>query len=96
MCAGNCLCAGDHVSWHTPLDKKEGGLIQHMLLSEDPKLRPLDTPLGTVNFVQVNMMETVSVCVHAALFRSTKWDHWWVYTYILLCLGQQDGYYQCV
>jgi suppressor of fused-like protein len=35
------------------LDKKEGGLIQHMLLAEDPKLMSLETPLGTVNFVQI-------------------------------------------
>ncbi|XP_038070508.1 suppressor of fused homolog [Patiria miniata] len=52
----NTLCAGDHVSWHSPLDNSESR-VQHMLMSEDAQLQPIATPLGTVSFVQV-----VGVC----------------------------------
>ena len=48
----NALCAGDHISWHSPLDQGDSRL-QHMLLTGDPLLSPLDTPLGCVKFVQV-------------------------------------------
>lgn len=50
--AGNTLCAGDHVSWHNPLDNGESR-IQHMLMTEDPVLGSLHTPLGKVTFVQI-------------------------------------------
>lgn len=48
----NVLCEGDHISWHSPLDRGESH-IQHMLLSSDPQLPRLSTPLGYVDFVQV-------------------------------------------
>ena len=48
----NVLCGGDHISWHSPLDREDSRL-QHMLLTEDPVLSPLNTPLGCINFVQV-------------------------------------------
>lgn len=52
----NSLCAGDHVSWHCPLDNSESR-IQHMLMCEDPQLGQAATPFGQVNFVQI-----VGVC----------------------------------
>ncbi|XP_071948523.1 suppressor of fused homolog isoform X2 [Antedon mediterranea] len=48
----NTLCSGDHVSWHNPLDNSESR-IQHMLMTEDPQLPSISTPLGFVNFVQI-------------------------------------------
>ena len=48
----NGLCVGDHVSWHTALDKGDSS-IQHMLLTFDPQLKAVKTPLGNVNFIQV-------------------------------------------
>ncbi|XP_054714387.1 suppressor of fused homolog [Uloborus diversus] len=52
----NTLCAGDHVSWHCPLDNSESR-IQHMLMFEDPKLGTVQTPFGLVTFIQI-----VGVC----------------------------------
>ncbi|XP_032808399.2 suppressor of fused homolog [Petromyzon marinus] len=52
----NTLCAGDHVSWHVPLDGSESRL-QHMLVAPEPQLQPLRSPLGTLSFLQV-----VGVC----------------------------------
>lgn len=48
----NTFCSGDHVSWHSPLDNSESR-IQHMLLTEDPQMQPIQTPFGTVSFLQV-------------------------------------------
>uniref|UniRef100_A0A8C3XS34 Suppressor of fused homolog n=1 Tax=Chelydra serpentina TaxID=8475 RepID=A0A8C3XS34_CHESE len=59
----NTFCSGDHVSWHSPLDNSESR-IQHMLLTEDPQMQPVQTPFGVVNFLQI-----VGVCteeLHAA------------------------------
>uniref|UniRef100_A0A452IIG0 Suppressor of fused homolog n=1 Tax=Gopherus agassizii TaxID=38772 RepID=A0A452IIG0_9SAUR len=59
----NTFCSGDHVSWHSPLDNSESR-IQHMLLTEDPQMQPVQTPFGIVNFLQI-----VGVCteeLHAA------------------------------
>ncbi|EMP29091.1 Suppressor of fused like protein [Chelonia mydas] len=59
----NTFCSGDHVSWHSPLDNSESR-IQHMLLTEDPQMQPVQTPFGLVNFLQI-----VGVCteeLHAA------------------------------
>ncbi|CAJ0961099.1 unnamed protein product [Ranitomeya imitator] len=59
----NTFCSGDHVSWHSPLDNSESR-IQHMLLTEDPQMRPVQTPFGFVSFLQI-----VGVCteeLHAA------------------------------
>lgn len=50
--SGNTLCSGDHVSWHSALDNGESR-IQHMLMTEDPVLRVLQTPLGSVTFIQI-------------------------------------------
>lgn len=52
----NTLCAGDHVSWHCPLDNSESR-IQHMLMHEDPQLSTVMTPFGPVTFIQI-----VGVC----------------------------------
>ncbi|XP_015924709.1 suppressor of fused homolog [Parasteatoda tepidariorum] len=52
----NTLCAGDHVSWHCPLDNSDSR-IQHMLMCEDPQLGTVQTPYGPVIFVQI-----VGVC----------------------------------
>lgn len=49
----NTFCSGDHVSWHSPLDNSESR-IQHMLLTEDPQMQPIQTPFGTVSFLQVS------------------------------------------
>ncbi|XP_073452250.1 suppressor of fused homolog isoform X3 [Aquarana catesbeiana] len=59
----NTFCSGDHVSWHSPLDNSESR-IQHMLLTEDPQMQPVQTPFGVVSFLQI-----VGVCteeLHAA------------------------------
>lgn len=48
----NTFCSGDHVSWHSPLDNSESR-IQHMLLTEDPQMQPVQTPFGVVTFLQV-------------------------------------------
>ncbi len=50
--SSNVLCVGDHVSWHSPLDRQDSS-IQHMLLTQDPQLSRVDTPLGYINFIQV-------------------------------------------
>lgn len=41
------------MSWHSPLDSSESR-IQHMLLTEDPQMQPIQTPFGTVSFLQVS------------------------------------------
>ncbi|XP_045104050.1 suppressor of fused homolog isoform X1 [Portunus trituberculatus] len=46
------LCVGDHVSWHCPLDNSESR-VQHMLMAEDPQLGSVNTPNGSVQFVQI-------------------------------------------
>ncbi|XP_065338196.1 suppressor of fused homolog [Cloeon dipterum] len=48
----NTLCAGDHVSWHTPLDGGESRL-QHLLMAPDPQLGQLRSPTGLISFVQI-------------------------------------------
>lgn len=48
----NTLCAGDHVSWHCPLDNSESR-IKHMLMVEDPQLGTIHTPFGEVTFIQI-------------------------------------------
>lgn len=48
----NTFCSGDHISWHSPLDNSESR-IQHMLLTEDPQMHPVQTPFGLVSFLQV-------------------------------------------
>ena len=40
------------MSWHSPLDNSESR-IQHMLLTEDPQMQPVQTPFGVVTFLQV-------------------------------------------
>nr|CAG4636354.1 EOG090X09WX [Eubosmina coregoni] len=51
---GNSFFAGDHVSWHCPLDGSNvESRLQHMLLAEDLLLPPVAGPLGTVKFLQV-------------------------------------------
>ncbi|KAH0623798.1 hypothetical protein JD844_006925 [Phrynosoma platyrhinos] len=50
----NTFCSGDHVSWHSPLDNSESR-IQHMLLTEDPQMQPVQTPFGIVTFLQFAM-----------------------------------------
>ncbi|XP_066991614.1 suppressor of fused homolog [Anabrus simplex] len=50
--SANTLCAGDHVSWHCALDNSESR-IQHMLMTADPQLGSVQTPFGSVHFVQI-------------------------------------------
>nr|AII97855.1 BLTX486 [Nephila pilipes] len=52
----NILVAGDHVSWHCPLDNSESR-IQHMLMCDDPQFGTVPTPFGSVTFIQI-----VGVC----------------------------------
>ena len=49
---GNLLCAGDHISWHSPLDKQDSR-IQHMLLARDSQLQTAQSAYGQVQFLQV-------------------------------------------
>jgi len=51
--SGNVLCAGDHVSWHVPLDPQQDSPMQHMLLAPDSQLGGIKSPLGDLQFVQV-------------------------------------------
>lgn len=63
----NTLCPGDHVSWHSSLDKSDSR-IQHMLMSEDPHLGTLMGPFGSVTFVQI-----VGVCLEE-LQAAQQWN----------------------
>ncbi|MBN3295849.1 SUFU protein, partial [Amia calva] len=63
----NTFCSGDHVSWHSPLDNSESR-IQHMLLTEDPQLQPVQTPFGLVTFLQI-----VGVCTEE-LQAAQQWN----------------------
>uniref|UniRef100_H3DGH5 Suppressor of fused homolog n=1 Tax=Tetraodon nigroviridis TaxID=99883 RepID=H3DGH5_TETNG len=63
----NTFCSGDHVSWHSPLDNSESR-IQHMLLTEDPQMQPIQTPFGTVAFLQI-----VGVCTEE-LQAAQQWN----------------------
>ncbi|KAE8749523.1 hypothetical protein FOCC_FOCC003788 [Frankliniella occidentalis] len=65
--SGNILCSGDHVSWHNALDNGESR-IQHMLMTEDPVLGSLQTPLGQVTFIQI-----VGVC-QEELQAAQRWN----------------------
>nr|XP_026500929.1 suppressor of fused homolog [Vanessa tameamea] len=49
---GNKFMAGDHVSWHAPLDGGRSRL-RHLLVAEDPRLPLAHTPHGTVTFLQM-------------------------------------------
>ncbi|XP_075989443.1 suppressor of fused domain protein [Anticarsia gemmatalis] len=49
---GNKLCAGDHISWHRALDGGAGRL-RHLLVAADPQLNDINTPHGTVSFLQM-------------------------------------------
>ncbi|XP_052755588.1 suppressor of fused homolog isoform X2 [Galleria mellonella] len=49
---GNKFYAGDHISWHAPLDGG-GSRLRHLLVAQDPQLPPTDGPFGTVNFLQL-------------------------------------------
>jgi len=51
---GNAFFAGDHVSWHCPLDGSDyEARLQHMLLADDILLPPVQGLLGSVSFLQV-------------------------------------------
>ncbi|XP_004925102.1 suppressor of fused homolog [Bombyx mori] len=51
---GNKLCAGDHISWHRPLDgERSGGRMRHLLVATEPQLRHARTPHGIVTFLQM-------------------------------------------
>lgn len=52
----NTLCSGDHVSWHCSLDESESK-IGHMLMTDDPQLKLINTAYGKVKFIQI-----VGVC----------------------------------
>ncbi|CAK1587969.1 unnamed protein product [Parnassius mnemosyne] len=53
LLTGNKFCAGDHISWHAPLDGDSGSRVRHLLVVDDPQLPTIHTPHGTVNFVQM-------------------------------------------
>uniref|UniRef100_A0A8B9HA78 Suppressor of fused homolog n=1 Tax=Astyanax mexicanus TaxID=7994 RepID=A0A8B9HA78_ASTMX len=63
----NTFCSGDHISWHCPLDNSESR-IQHMLLTEDPQMQPVQTPFGIVSFLQI-----VGVCTEE-LQAAQQWN----------------------
>uniref|UniRef100_A0A671PE90 Suppressor of fused homolog n=1 Tax=Sinocyclocheilus anshuiensis TaxID=1608454 RepID=A0A671PE90_9TELE len=63
----NTFCSGDHISWHSPLDNSESR-IQHMLLTEDPQMLPVQTPFGHVSFFQI-----VGVCTEE-LQAAQQWN----------------------
>ncbi|XP_052427949.1 suppressor of fused homolog isoform X2 [Carassius gibelio] len=63
----NTFCSGDHISWHSPLDNSESR-IQHMLLTEDPQMQPVQTPFGHVSFLQI-----VGVCTEE-LQAAQQWN----------------------
>ncbi|XP_058241925.1 suppressor of fused homolog isoform X2 [Hemibagrus wyckioides] len=63
----NTFCSGDHISWHSPLDNSESR-IQHMLLTEDPQMQPVQTPFGLVSFLQI-----VGVCTEE-LQAAQQWN----------------------
>ncbi|KAG9341137.1 hypothetical protein JZ751_019891 [Albula glossodonta] len=63
----NTFCSGDHVSWHSPLDNSESR-IQHMLLTEDPQMQPVQTPFGLITFLQI-----VGVCTEE-LQAAQQWN----------------------
>uniref|UniRef100_A0AAQ4PSY8 Suppressor of fused homolog n=1 Tax=Gasterosteus aculeatus aculeatus TaxID=481459 RepID=A0AAQ4PSY8_GASAC len=63
----NTFCSGDHISWHSPLDNSESR-IQHMLLTEDPQMQPVQTPFGSVSFLQI-----VGVCTEE-LQAAQQWN----------------------
>ncbi|KAH0504568.1 Suppressor of fused-like protein [Microtus ochrogaster] len=63
----NTFCRGDQVSWHSPLDNSESR-IQHMLLTEDPQMQPVQTPFGVVTFLQI-----VGVCTEE-LHSAQQWN----------------------
>jgi hypothetical protein len=46
------FCVGDHISWHCPIDSADTKL-HHFLLAEDPQLRIVRTPYGSVQFLQL-------------------------------------------
>ncbi|XP_059044859.1 suppressor of fused homolog [Achroia grisella] len=49
---GNKFYAGDHISWHAPLDGG-GSRVRHLLVAQDPQLPTTSGPYGTVNFLQL-------------------------------------------
>uniref|UniRef100_A0A671SCP0 Suppressor of fused homolog n=1 Tax=Sinocyclocheilus anshuiensis TaxID=1608454 RepID=A0A671SCP0_9TELE len=63
----NTFCSGDHISWHSPLDNSESR-IQHMLLTEDPQMQPMQTPFGHISFLQI-----VGVCTEE-LQAAQQWN----------------------
>uniref|UniRef100_A0A8C1PBC6 Suppressor of fused homolog n=1 Tax=Cyprinus carpio TaxID=7962 RepID=A0A8C1PBC6_CYPCA len=63
----NTFCSGDHISWHSPLDNSESR-IQHMLLTEDPQMQPVQTPFGHISFLQI-----VGVCTEE-LQAAQQWN----------------------
>ncbi|XP_068625957.1 suppressor of fused homolog [Battus philenor] len=50
---GNKFCAGDHISWHAPLDGDSESRLRHLLVAEDPQLPQIQTPHGSVKFIQM-------------------------------------------
>uniref|UniRef100_A0A8C9XYA5 Suppressor of fused homolog n=1 Tax=Sander lucioperca TaxID=283035 RepID=A0A8C9XYA5_SANLU len=68
----NTFCSGDHVSWHSPLDNSESR-IQHMLLTEDPQMQPVQTPFGSVSFLQVSSTITFGIFLSTKLKAGGPW-----------------------
>lgn len=49
---GNKFCAGDHISWHSPIDGKSSRL-RHLLVAVDEQLPLLETPHGKLTLLQM-------------------------------------------
>jgi len=50
--SGNNVLPGDHISWHQSLSGQNSKIV-HMLLTTDPEFKPVHTPYGNVQFVQI-------------------------------------------
>ncbi|XP_060809106.1 suppressor of fused homolog [Amyelois transitella] len=50
---GNKFYAGDHISWHSPLDGSPKSRLRHLLVAEDQQLGTVDTPHGYVKMLQL-------------------------------------------
>ncbi|XP_075147067.1 suppressor of fused domain protein [Haematobia irritans] len=50
---GNRLCFGDNIPWRKGLDDRFDTPLQNILIAEDPQLKSMSTPFGTVDFCQI-------------------------------------------
>lgn len=50
---GNRLCFGDNIPWRKGLDDRFDTPLQNILIAEDPQLKSMITPFGSVDFCQI-------------------------------------------